>query len=197
MGEDNAAQARQFLRGVQDDLHAYLSKDVEPGGIGIASAGSGSAVNLGDGGGGSKAAGAEVVPDPARFPLPSGFTWLPLHQIESTDDLVGPDAWQKVSHEQMQRGFQSLQKDVLKTFQMFGTGAGGDWFRAQDQARGRSYEDGLECVFDAFFGDNPIAISRTEEGNTHGITNGRHRIAVARELGWSAVPVVFTDQPRQ
>jgi hypothetical protein len=194
MGEENASQARQFLSGVQEDLQAYLAKELEPGGTG-GSIGINSAVATPLIGGDveSLSPTRASAPEPARFPLPSGFSWLSLDQIESTDDLT----WQKISNEEMKQGFQRLQTDVLTTFQMFGTSAGRDWFRTEDQVKGRTYENGAERVFDAFFGDEPIAISRTHDGALFSITNGRHRIATARELGWSAVPIIFTDQRRQ
>jgi hypothetical protein len=200
MGEENVAQARQFLRTVQEDLQAYLAKDIAGGGSFSARAHGGFAAVTAPQESAPPAAPGSSGPEPARFPLPQGFTWLPIDTIDTSElgkDLAGPDAWQKTSIDQMREGFNLLHNEVLKTFQFFGTGAGRDWFAAQDRSKGKTYEEGTERVFDAFFGNDPIAISRANDGKLHSIANGRHRIAVARHLGWTAVPVIFTDQRRK
>jgi hypothetical protein len=192
MGHENTAQARKFLAGVQEDIQGYLVKQVTFEGLsGLAGSVSGSAMNNAAH---ADAASSRRNSEAARYPLPAGFVWASLDHIEATN-FTGPDDFKKVSHEQMKRGFQMLEAQLLPTFEMFGAGVGRDWFRTQDLAKRVSYEDGKECVFDAFFGADPISLSRTD-GNLSNIANGRHRIAVARELGWSSVPVIFTDQKR-
>jgi len=61
-------------------------------------------------------------------------------------------------------------------------------FAARDAARGR--EIGLRRtagVYDMFLGDDPIAVSRRSDGS-FSVNSGRHRIAIARQLGITHLP---------
>jgi hypothetical protein len=94
----------------------------------------------------------------------------------------------------MQTGFQLLRTFILPTFSDFGPSVGRDWFYAQDMAKQGSTDYSILKVYEAFFGSDSIAIDRNTDQSCYLITNGRHRIFIARQLGWEAVPVIFTDQ---
>lgn len=120
--------------------------------------------------------------------LPAGFTWVPLSSIgaEEMANLPSDDDYPTVSKAEMQRGFETLRRDVLPAIQP-GL-ASRDYFLKLDQEAGREYEHGTQRVYEAFFGDEPITLDRKLNGVEYGITSGGHRIKVAREQGWPAVP---------
>jgi hypothetical protein len=63
-----------------------------------------------------------------------------------------------------------------------------DDFQRRDAAQGRYVGMRRTAgVYDMFLGDDPIAISRRPDG-TFDVGSGRHRIAVARELGINHLP---------
>jgi len=62
------------------------------------------------------------------------------------------------------------------------------YFFSLDQQAGVSYANGLLRVYEAFFGSEPIHLSRVKGAPQWTVGNGRHRILVAKELGWKAIP---------
>lgn len=64
-----------------------------------------------------------------------------------------------------------------------------DHFARIDRGKGSSYAEGKQRVYDAFFGDDCITLDRGPSDGKYGVTNGRHRLRIARALGWEAVPV--------
>jgi len=62
------------------------------------------------------------------------------------------------------------------------------YFSRLDRQAGRSYEEGLQRVYEAFFGADHIRLSRFKGSQLWGIDNGRHRIQIARDLGWKFIP---------
>lgn len=120
--------------------------------------------------------------------LPPGFDWVPLSSIgaEEMANLPSDDNYPKYSKAEMQRGFEVLRRDVLPAIQR--GGADSDYFGKLDQEAGREFEHGTKRIYEAFFGDEPITLDRKLDGTEYGITSGGHRIKVAREQGWPAVP---------
>lgn len=121
-------------------------------------------------------------------PLPEGFTWVPLTAISATAlaELPADDDYKKVAKAEMQRGFAVLQRDVLPAIKR--DVANRDYFFQLDQQTGQAYEHGVQRIYEAFFGDEPITLDRNRDSATFNVTLGRHRLKVARELGWPAVP---------
>jgi len=204
LGSVNAPRGIQTLRGIQLDLLSYLSLEADSSGS-FAGSDSGTYNPTPEAlpsstGAGSPEDDPGAGPDPSQFPLPNGFAWIALSDIDMEEaiiEMAHPEAWKKTTREEMLHGFRTLQRTVLSTLKNFGTGIGRDWFASQDRAKGLTYEEGTERVFDAFFGDEPIVLSRRSGSDgPHEITNGRHRISIALELGWSAIPAIFTDQKR-
>jgi hypothetical protein len=120
--------------------------------------------------------------------LPDGFDWIPLTAISAAEmeNLPDDDDYKKVAKSEMQRGFATLHRDILPLIKQ--SGVDSDYFFQLDTQAGLDYERGLQRVYDAFFGGEPITLDSSLGDETFNITSGRHRIKVARELGWPAVP---------
>ena len=54
-------------------------------------------------------------------------------------------------------------------------------------------QSGLLRVYEAFFGDDVIHLGRGRRDKLFGVDSGRHRIKVAMDAGWTAVPVKMSD----
>lgn len=121
-------------------------------------------------------------------PLPKGIAWVSLTEISAAemDNLPSDDDYEKVPKAEMERGFAILQRDILPAIKQ--RGADSDYFYELDRQSGQPPNRGLKSVYDAFFGLEPITLDRSLDGAEYSVTNGRHRIKVARELGWPAVP---------
>ena len=135
-------------------------------------------------------AAADLAGQPGRItelPLPSGFQWISLDSISRDDDLRPDETFHKVPKPDVISGFSRLKDEVL-TGLRGDLSRGSDYFRELDNGRGLTYENGTQRIYEAFFGQDCIALERGRSDGNYGITNGRHRIHVARELGWVAVP---------
>lgn len=123
--------------------------------------------------------------------LPDGFQWIPISEIAATDLPILPQDWNKISKADMTHGLTVFVKEIVPLLQR-GQSLSAEALSEIDKAAGRSgvfgfvHPDSLENIFRVMFGNECVAVSRTENGWS--VTNGRHRIAVARELGWSHVP---------
>jgi hypothetical protein len=74
---------------------------------------------------------------------------------------------------------------------------GADYFANCDAKTGATYTEGLLHVYEAFFGDDPIYLTRGQKDEKFSITNGRHRIKAALDAGWTAVPAKTSDLKEQ
>lgn len=120
--------------------------------------------------------------------LPNNTTHVNVLDIMQPDDITGPEDFKKVSVEEMEAGMHRLQ-EMLPSIEN-GEGATGDYWSQKDQAEALEYKDGYRRVYDAFFGDDRIRLSKT--GDTYDVINGRHRIWLAKRMGWSSIPA-FID----
>jgi hypothetical protein len=69
-----------------------------------------------------------------------------------------------------------------------------DAFRDLDEKSGVTYENGLLRIYEAFFGQQDyIYLERPRGSSSFSITNGRHRVKVAQDLGWDAIPARVKD----
>jgi hypothetical protein len=69
-----------------------------------------------------------------------------------------------------------------------------EYFAELDRKGSVPFADGMQRVFDAFLGRwSPIYLCRGSEGGKYTISNGRHRIKIASDLGWLAVPAQVKD----
>lgn len=120
-------------------------------------------------------------------PLPQGFQWVRLESISSADNLRLEDKFQKVSEAEVRTGFSLLKNEILPAIESDQT-LSSEYFAELDRKMDRAYAQGSQRVYDAFFGTDCVTLDQGRGGGIHGVTNGRHRIAVAKSLGWVAVP---------
>ncbi len=128
-----------------------------------------------------------------QFSLPPGFRWVSLEHISRHDDLAGDEGFDKVSENEMRRGFGTLRRQVLPYLANH-PNANGLTFLELDGWTAEGVRSREQKAYDAFFGDEPIVLDGPYPDGTFRDTNGRHRIKVARELGWPAVPVKVTGE---
>jgi hypothetical protein len=140
--------------------------------------------------------GKDVV-DLSSYVLPEGFRWVSLEEIDMGE--IPREEFQKVDYETMKKGLEKL-PEVLERMQGLLNREAGDgeervkkydyssYFWRIDRQAGRSYEEGLQRVYDAFFGTDHIRLSRFKGSLYWRVDNGRHRIQVARDLGWKFIP---------
>ena len=128
----------------------------------------------------------------ADYSLPRGFKWVPLSEIDLPKELEGLSSredFRKVPYEAMREGCLRLKNEVLPRLQLPMTGSANDCFRELDSARGVPYSEGLLRVYEAFFGQHDfVYFVRRTPGGPLDIVNGRHRVKMAVDLGWDAVP---------
>lgn len=185
LASDGVSRAREFLRGTSDDLKAYLATNLD-----------------GDSapGGSASPAGSGIAPagfsDLTRMPLPEGFVWVPISEIDRSPDRGGFEdepQFEKVPRDEMVRGFDALRGEVLPALASLGAEQCAAWCMARDQQTGRTVENGVQRVFEAFFGQDHIYLTRGRDQAHFDVTSGKHRIHVAAGLGWPAVPARVSD----
>lgn len=115
-----------------------------------------------------------------------GAEKVSLSQID--DDRKGrPLSFEKVSRDKVSAGLDRL-KSVVEPAVTIGKGA--DYFKARDAAEGLSGEQSYSGIHNWFYNsDHAIKLTRTGSGRFE-VTNGYHRLAVAREMGIESLPVI-------
>ena len=141
-----------------------------------------------------------VADSPINTPLPDGYHWVPLSEIDLATELTGvgsPSDFKKVDYATMRRGLETFRNKILPTLS---SSQGKTWwdlnsmFRDQDAASGTSYEHGVQRAFEAFFSQgDAIYLDRGRQENHFKIINGRHRIKAALDAGWTAIPARTKD----
>jgi hypothetical protein len=145
------------------------------------------------------AVGGVSPPDPEKLtdhPLPDGFVWVPLAEINETRlaEITSEADYKKgVSYATMLNGLRRLATEILPRLRQDPNALGLDSFRSLDKEAGESFENGLERIYEAFFCKDYIYLERPRGEEKFGITNGRHRIRVAQDLGWEAIPARIKD----
>jgi hypothetical protein len=114
-----------------------------------------------------------------------GLERVALSEID--DDRNGALAFDKVSRDKVEAGLDRLKSVVEPAVAM---GKGSDYFSARDNAEGLSGEQSYSGVHKWFYDSNhAIKLTRTQSGR-YEVTNGYHRLAVAREMGIESLPAV-------
>lgn len=178
-------ETRAYLRRLLHDLSSYfaLQADSEVSGSDIRQAAASLVRTI--------PASSNKPIDLTSLSLPPGFRWVAISDIDTARDLAdvrSNSAFRKISYDTMREGFTTLCAEILPAINSPYTPAGKDTFRARDLARGIPYEKGALRVYEAFFGDDAIYLERGSGDERFSIVNGRHRVLVAMELGWIAVP---------
>jgi hypothetical protein len=119
---------------------------------------------------------------------------IPLDQIDWDDvGKLTPADYRKVSYEEMQEG---LRKFIHVVRPAVERGANADYFDQMDQAQGLDYPDGYRRIYDAFYGSTSCIIVEEVDGK-YRVTNGRHRLTLARELGLTSLPMRVVAKEKQ
>ena len=118
--------------------------------------------------------------------LPDDFRWISLDEIKM-EEINDQLEFKKISYEEMKSGLQKLKSQIIPALSK-NNNRGKEFFREQDRESGLSYSDGQLKIYEAFFGGDHIRLDKNKEKEKYSITNGRHRIKVARDLGWEAIP---------
>jgi tetratricopeptide (TPR) repeat protein len=177
-----AAYLAERMRAVD----TYLALQLDPG---AAASSSGSSMAANSAGAASDGLSVDAM---NGVDLPEGFRWIPISEIVERDLPSSSSEWKKgVSKEDMRTGLNAFRRDMLPALARRGHISRDD-FVSLDRALGRASRgviepDSVAHLYDVFFGIDAIAIDRNPGGG-FSITNGRHRVVVARELGWTHVP---------
>ncbi|MDQ8045024.1 MAG: hypothetical protein AAGC46_10225 [Solirubrobacteraceae bacterium] len=162
------------------DIEQYARGGFGPsgavGGIGGGAAAGGSA----PGGGSAGGTGPSV---PAGFP--EGFALMPLSMIDGAES--DPGDWKSdVNPADLRWGLNAVDEVVMPA--MAG-GKGPDYFRDRDTAKGVYGSRSLSDTYSGFFGTSEAIKLQPAAGGRYTIENGRHRVWLAREMGFDAIPV--------
>lgn len=119
-----------------------------------------------------------------------GIISVSVEDLPNPEGISGDADFKKVSSEDMQKGLLQLQE--IQTAIKTGSGVDGDYWTQVDNSKGLEYEHGYRRIYDAFFGEG--AIKLTKVGNSYDITNGRHRIWLAKRMGLKTLPARVTEK---
>jgi hypothetical protein len=198
LGGELGPKAKVKLRDISEHLRTYTA--VAPPGEQVTSGTSQITEGLGSVSIPSGASQHRDVIDLSHYALPEGFRWIPVEEIEIEE--VPEIEFRKVDYETMKKGFEKL-LEVLERLQDRLNNPfkpdqhdNSSYFWRLDRQAGRSYEEGLQRVYDAFFGTDHIRLSRFKGSPRWTIDNGRHRIQMARDLGWKFIPAKVVEVER-
>ncbi len=96
----------------------------------------------------------------------------------------------KYPYEEMLTGARRFDLEVRPAVE---AGRGRDYFHQKDIEAAREYEHGLERLYDAYYGSEPIRLTKLKNGRIE-VTNGRHRLFVAKQAGVRTVPASMAEE---
>jgi hypothetical protein len=193
----NAARARAVLKEKIESLHEYANLKVEsvtgiPVGSDSQAPGIGGAVfavaeEMIGRGFDTLETSVELL---TNFLLPTGFTWIGLDRIETGGlvEVPGDDEFRKLPKSDMIEGINLLRTRILPAIQNDPSGANEDYFSELDRQEGRIGANSLRNIYDAYFRGEAMRVEPIGDGAHYRIDHGRHRLKIATELGWPAIP---------
>jgi hypothetical protein len=116
--------------------------------------------------------------------IDKGITALPVDALPDDAELTQKD-FIKASEAELQAGIKKWLS--MRPLIDSGEGASSDYWAAIDRQQGLDYHGGHQHVYDAFYGSDCIRVERS--GVSYSVTNGRHRIWVARRMHVHELPV--------
>jgi hypothetical protein len=141
---------------------------------------------LGAGGGGA-ASSATPLAIPPSFSAPvaiSSVKHVELSAIDTSDREISAADFQKgYSPDDLKWAYHALHEVVMPGV---AAGRGRDYFTRRDAAEGRQGTRSYSDTFGGFFGDDAIRLER--RGDKYVVTNGYHRIWIAKQMGLQSVP---------
>lgn len=190
--DEHSNKARLFLKARLNELHEYVGfKTNADAGVSVGSAYMGAAART------TTALSAKEVStgvsDLAAFSLPKGFGWVRINELNPDElaDLPSENDYKKddLSAGDMRAGLELLRTRILPEIQQNPEHATREYFAELDIAENRSTSNSLAEVYGAYFGTREhIWVDRFKGDEFFRIGNGRHRIAAARQLGWTVIP---------
>ena len=135
--------------------------------------------------------------------LPSGFSWIPISQFDQSDLPTNNEFKKGISPSDMSNGLRRLWSELIP---MLGENGRSNrvLFEAFDEANGRVDRmgfvrpDSLARLWDVFFDrrwKEYVRVTFDRRSGKWGVDNGRHRIKVARDLGWKFIPGEVISKP--
>lgn len=137
--------------------------------------------------------------DLMKIPLPKGFKWIPLEEISQKEISELPDESQfiKVSYDEMKKGLERFEREILPVLRRTPDKSDAVYFEDLDMKNENDEINGVKKIFNVFFDRQVskefIKVERFAGDSKYDITNGRHRIKVARDLGWQVIPAEATE----
>ena len=111
---------------------------------------------------------------------------VPIDKIDLSDSHVhdlSDFGGKGVTYDDIVEGFRKLETTVRPHYQR---GSRKDFFRQMDLDLGHDYAHGYLKIYEVFYGDEAIVLSKIKD--TYSVTNGYHRLFVARLLNIKAIP---------
>jgi hypothetical protein len=190
VSDERMRLARLYLQAKSRELHAYLSVASPVGATGFASSPHASDGTTGIAFSTGLPASRHVVERKSRFAergvVPVSLDDIPAEAL----GFLSKDDFRKYSYDQMLNGVRRFDREVRPAVE---AGQGRDYFRAKDREVGVDYQHGLERLYDAFYGSEPIRVTKLKSGR-YDVTNGRHRLFVAKQAGLRSLPMRVSEE---
>lgn len=125
----------------------------------------------------------------------SGWVERGIHDVElrklpDPDGIEGEKDFKKVPMNDMEAGLRRF-SEIKETLRK-GKGRDKDYWVEIDRRKGLSYQEGYQRVYEAFFGRDPIRV--TKDGEKYTIENGRHRVWLAKRMGIQNLPMSVVEK---
>jgi hypothetical protein len=108
-------------------------------------------------------------------------------------DIHSKEDFRDVSEETMRTGIARLQE--MKPLIESGEGANSDYWYNIDQQRGLGPTDGYQSVYSAFYGNDRIHL--VKDNDQYDISNGLHRIWVAKQMNIDTLPAEVVERRKE
>ena len=187
VSDERMRLARLYLQAKTRELHSYLAVSHSAAPASAAAWKIPASAPMASSGGVGATAGA---PGRARF---SERGIVAINVADIPDEEIGPLSvgdFHKYSYDEMLKGARRFDGEVRHAVE---AGSGRDYFQQKDREAGSDYEHGLERLYDAYYGAEPIRVTRLKSGRME-VTNGRHRLFVAKQAGIRTVPASMAEE---
>ena len=119
-----------------------------------------------------------------------GIQSVDLSQLPEVEGINGPGDFQKESMENMEKGLKKL--EIIRNVINQGAGTDSSYWAEVDKRKNLTYTNGYQKIYEAFYGDSHIRI--VKDGNNYSISNGRHRVWLAKKMGIHSLPASVVEK---
>lgn len=118
-----------------------------------------------------------------------GIVNVAVSDLPDPEGIEGSRDFQKLSMEEMELGLNRLQE--IQTTIDRGEGHNSEHWAEVDRQKGIDFENGYQNIYEVFYSDqSKIKNIRVNKlGETYQIENGRHRIWLAKRMGFKTLPM--------